>query len=53
MADAVARTCATLPGGDLPDHAIERELMGYFVTAAEHLRNDTGLPITPAGYRDR
>ena len=23
--------------------------MGYFVPAAEHLRNDTGLPISPAG----
>jgi hypothetical protein len=27
------------------------ELMSYFVSAAEHLRNDTGLPISPAGYR--
>lgn len=27
------------------DEAIRSELMGYFVPAAEHLRNDTGLPI--------
>ena len=27
--------------------------MTYFVTAAEHLRNDTGLPITSASYRHR
>ena len=30
--------------------AIAEELMGYFVPAAEHLRNDTGLPITSAAY---
>ena len=35
------------------DDAVRAELMGYFVRAAEHLRNDTGLPITPAGYGDR
>ncbi len=33
-----------------PDAEIADELMRYFVTAAEHLRNDTGLPITSAGY---
>ncbi len=27
------------------DEAIRSELMAYFVPAAEHLRNDTGLPI--------
>jgi hemoglobin len=27
------------------DPAIRSELMAYFVPAAEHLRNDTGLPI--------
>ena len=37
---------------DLMPHtaAIADELMGYFVPAAEHLRNDTGLPITSPGY---
>jgi len=29
---------------------VSAELMGYFVPAAEHLRNDTGLPITSANY---
>ena len=28
------------------DPAIRTELMAYFVPAAEHLRNDTGLPIS-------
>ena len=28
------------------DTALQQELMGYFVPAAEHLRNDTGLPIS-------
>jgi hemoglobin len=46
MAAAVERTCAGLGEGE----AVAAELMGYFVPAAEHLRNDTGLPITPAGY---
>ncbi len=32
------------------DPAVADELMAYFVTAAEHLRNDTGLPITSANY---
>jgi hemoglobin len=42
MASAVAQVC--------DDPSIAAELMGYFVSAAEHLRNDTGLPISPAGY---
>ena len=46
MAAAVERSCAELADGE----AIAAELMGYFVPAAEHLRNDTGLPITSAGY---
>lgn len=46
MAAAVERTCADLEHGD----AIGVELMGYFVSSAEHLRNDTGLPITSATY---
>jgi len=32
------------------DPAIREELLRYFVRAAEHLRNDTGLPITPSSY---
>lgn len=44
MAAAVESVC----GDDMAD--IATELMGYFVPAAEHLRNDTGLPITSAGY---
>jgi len=42
MAAAVEQVC--------DDPAIADELMRYFVPAAEHLRNDTGLPITSAGY---
>lgn len=30
----------------IDDDAIRAELMAYFVPAAEHLRNDTGLPIS-------
>jgi hemoglobin len=33
------------------DPAIAAELMSYFVSTAEHLRNDTGLPITSASYQ--
>jgi len=29
---------------------IQQTLLDYFVPAAEHLRNDTGLPITSAAY---
>ncbi len=32
------------------DPVIAAELMSYFVSTAEHLRNDTGLPITSASY---
>lgn len=46
MSAAVERTCADLPDGD----EIAAELMAYFVPAAEHLRNDTGLPISSPGY---
>ena len=46
MAAAVEQTCDGIDDGD----AIAAELMGYFVPVAEHLRNDTGLPITPGNY---
>lgn len=42
MGAAVERTT------DDPD--VRAELMEYFVRAAEHLRNDTGLPISSAGH---
>ncbi len=32
------------------DDSVGDELLGYFVTTAEHLRNDTGLPITSPSY---
>ena len=32
------------------DDLIRLELTDYFVKAAEHLRNDTGLPISSADY---
>lgn len=47
MAAAVEETCAA---AEVPDGVAE-ELMGYFVPAAEHLRNDTGLPISSADTR--
>jgi hemoglobin len=33
------------------DEALRAELMAYFVPAAEHLRNDTGLPISSPTQR--
>jgi hemoglobin len=30
--------------------ALQQMMLDYFVSAAEHLRNDTGLPITSASY---
>jgi hemoglobin len=38
MAVAIEETC--------DDEDVKAELLGYFVPAAEHLRNDTGLPIS-------
>ena len=32
------------------DDLTRQELTDYFVKAAEHLRNDTGLPISSADY---
>ena len=32
------------------DETGQQMLLDYFVPAAEHLRNDTGLPITSASY---
>ena len=32
------------------DDSIQTALLDYFVTAAEHMRNDTGLPITSSTY---
>lgn len=45
MDAAIGRVCdaETLIG-------VAAELRAYFVPAAEHLRNDTGLPITSAGF---
>lgn len=38
MAAAIEENC--------DDPSVAEELMAYFVPAAEHLRNDTGLPIS-------
>ena len=48
MAGAVAEVCA-----DLPDSTVADALMGYFVKTAEHMRNDTGLPISSASFGER
>lgn len=60
METAVTAVCADLDtgeSGDAGDASVARgvhdELMGYFVTTAEHLRNDTGLPITSASFGNR
>jgi hemoglobin len=44
MATAVEQVCAETDAGD----EVAAELLAYFVPAAEHLRNDTGLPISSA-----
>ena len=46
MAAAIERTCTGMHDGA----EIAGELLHYFVPAAEAMRNDTGLPITSAGY---
>lgn len=46
MRAAVDQTCAS---PDVPE-GTAAELMSYFVRTAEHLRNDTGLPITSHDY---
>jgi len=45
MAAAIEKVCAEV---DAPD-GVDETLMGYFGPAAEHLRNDTGLPISRRG----
>lgn len=44
MAAAVEQTCAELD--DELASVVHDRLMAYFTPAAEHLRNDTGLPIS-------
>jgi len=48
MSAAVAQVCA-----DQADTRVADELMTYFVKTAEHMRNDTGMPITSASYGER
>ena len=45
MAAAIEKVCAEV---DAPD-GVDETPMGYFGPAAEHLRNDTGLPISRRG----
>ena len=47
MAAAVEHVCDERSAPD----GIADELMAYFVPAAEHLRNDSGLPISAPGTR--
>jgi hemoglobin len=47
MTTAIAVTTDGIEDGD----AIAAELLGYFRPTAEHLRNDTGLPITSPSFR--
>jgi hemoglobin len=46
MTAAVEAMTADLDDGD----EVAQLLLDYFVPTAEHLRNDTGLPITSAGF---
>jgi hemoglobin len=48
MGEAVRATCAARR---VPD-GVGDELMGYFRPTAEHLRNDTGLPISSPAFRE-
>jgi hemoglobin len=43
-------TAESIADGDLREEVRER-LIGYFRPSAEHLRNDTGLPITSSAFR--
>ena len=52
MSRAIAEVCADTTI-DTVDGDVAEELMAYFVKTAEHLRNDTGLPITAASYGKR
>lgn len=47
MTAAIEQVC---DDPDVPD-GVADELIAYFVPAAEHLRNDTGLPITGQAFR--
>jgi hemoglobin len=58
--DAVARdrwlehmstAVATVTSGRGDGDAVAAELLAYFRNTAEHMRNDTGLPITSPTYR--
>ena len=48
MTNAVEATTRPLVRGG----EIAAELLDYFRTTAEHLRNDTGLPITSVSFRN-
>ena len=47
MSNAVEAMTRDLPDGE----QLASELLGYFRPTAEHLRNDTGLPITSPSFR--
>lgn len=51
MAAALERVCTPEALGDDTAGEVRSELLAYFVPAAEHLRNDTGLPISSARPR--
>jgi hemoglobin len=51
MLAAVDQVTAELPDPDLRAPVAEA-LRGYFLPAAEQMRNDTGLPVTPSTRTD-
>ena len=51
MLHAVDVATAALDVDDAERDDIAAQLRGYFVPGAEHMRNNTGLPITSPGFR--
>jgi hemoglobin len=51
MLHAVDVATAALGVDDADRNDIAGQLRGYFVPGAEHMRNNTGLPITSPGFR--
>ena len=51
MLHAVDVAAAALDVDDADRDDIVGQLRGYFIPSAEHMRNNTGLPITSPGFR--
>jgi hemoglobin len=51
MSHAVEIAAAALPASESEQRAVAADLLGYFRPTAEHMRNDTGLPISSTSFR--